>query len=399
MHILKTVQAYYPFQEKGGPVVKVRSLSRVLAQCGHRVTVLSADYGLADRKHMKLEIERCRWGWRAEEAGVEAIYLPTLGHYRALTINPRVIDFCRSSLREFDLVHFYGLYDLLGPTVSLFCRKYGIPYVIEPMGMNRPIDRSIRMKRFWHRCLGRRFWQNAARIVATSELEQQELLEDNVPGQKIVMRYNGVDPASDVTDISRGSFRSSRGISTTEPLILFLSRLVPRKGADVLIQAFAQACPESGHLVIAGPEAETGYLAFLEKCASQAGVRDRVLFTGALYDNEKAAAFADADLFVLPSRYENFANVAAEAIAFGVPVIISPFCGIRSLVADRAGLVVSPDRNSLAAAIGRMIDDKPLYEQLKEGCKEVASRLGWDRLTLQMESCYNDVLVSKIAKG
>ena len=59
------------------------------------------------------------------EQGVEAIYLPSWLRYRTLTINPRVVGFCGASLRRFDLVHFYGLYDLLGPAVSYFCRRRG----------------------------------------------------------------------------------------------------------------------------------------------------------------------------------------------------------------------------------------------------------------------------------
>jgi glycosyltransferase involved in cell wall biosynthesis len=395
MHILKIVQAYYPFQENGGAVVKVRALAHALARRGHEVTVLTADLGLARREDMAMKIKWCRSGWRSEQDGVRTVYLSTLGHYRALTINPGVIEFCRSHLKAFDLVHFYGLYDLLGPTVSFFSRRYRIPYVIEPMGMNRPIDRNIQMKRLWHRFMGGGFWQNAARIIATSEMEREELVEDNVLLHKIVTRYNGVDSVPHLTGMSRGSFRRLHGISTNEPLILFLSRLIPRKGADVLIQAFAQACPHSGRLVIAGPEGETGYLAFLKKCASDLGVGQRVLFTGPVYDEQKRAAFADSDLFALPSRYENFANAAAEAIASGVPVIISPFCGIRSLVDGRAGLVVPPEKEPLADALRNMIDNKSLFERLREGCTEVAGQLSWDRLTQQMEGYYSDVLASE----
>jgi glycosyltransferase involved in cell wall biosynthesis len=185
------------------------------------------------------------------------------------------------------------------------------------------------------------------------------------------------------------------GISMNEPLILFLSRLIPRKGADILIHAFAKACPESGYLVIAGPEGEPDYLAFLKKCAVDSGAVGRVIFAGPLYENEKKAVLGDTDLFVLPSRYENFANVVAEAIAYDVPVIISPLCGIRPLVEGRAGLVVAPDRDALASAIHRLIQDTSLYKQLKEGCKEVAAELSWDRLTQQMEQYYVEALASK----
>lgn len=394
MRILKAVQAYYPFREKGGPIVKVRALARTLAQRGHEVSVLTADLGLAGREDVGMRIERCNWGWRAEQDGVEAIYLPTLAHYRAMTINPHVVRFCRSSLSAFDVVHFYGLYDLLGPAVSFFCRRHGIPYVIEPMGMNRPIERNIPLKRLWHRTVGGAFWQNAAKIVATSELEQRELIEDRVSPQKVVVRHNGVELASDRAKFRRGSFRTQHGVPMNEPLVLFLSRLIPRKGADILIQAFAKACPKSGNLVIAGPEGESDYLAFLKKCALDSGVAHRVIFTGPLYEDEKKAVLVDADIFVLPSRYENFANVIAEAIAYDIPVIISPFCGIRPLVEQRAGLVVIPDADSVSRALHQLIEDKSLYIRLQKGCREVAAELSWDHLTQQMERYYAEILVS-----
>jgi glycosyltransferase involved in cell wall biosynthesis len=118
----------------------------------------------------------------------------------------------------------------------------------------------------------------------------------------------------------------------------------------------------------------------------------RVLFTGPVYDEEKKALFADADVFVLPSRYENFANSPAEAMACGIPVIITDACGIRSLVEGRAGLVIAPEKEALAGALRKLIDDKALYARLKEGCRRVADQLSWDRLVEQMEGYYTQAL-------
>ena len=394
MRILKTVQAYYPFQDKGGPVVKVRALARGLAERGHEVTVLTADLGLRENDGFGMKVERCPWGWRYEEDGVEAIYLSTLGHYRSLTLNPRVIGFCRASLRRFDLVHFYGLYDMLGPAVSYFCRRGQTPYVIEPMGMYRPIDRSFRLKLIWRRNMGQAFWRNAAVIIATSEMERQELLDDGVSPEKLVIRYNGIDADSYASLPPRGKFRALWKVPAEQPLILFLSRLIPRKGADILIEAFAEVCPDLGWLVIAGPEGEPGYRSYLEKRAKEFGVQARVIFTGPLYDDDKKAVMADANLFALPSRYENFANAAAEAMACGTPIIVSNSCGIRSLVEGKAGLVIAPEKVALAQALRRMLDDKVLYARLKEGCRRIADQLSWDRLTGQMEGHYAEVLAN-----
>ena len=395
MRVLMAVQSYFPFQDRGGPVVKVRALAHGLTLRGHQVTVLTADLGLGKPEAPEMPFEACEWGYRAEENGVETVYLSTIAHYRALTLNPDVIGFCRTSLRRFDLVHFYGLYDLLGPAVSYFCRSHGVPYVIEPMGMYRPIDRGFQLKRIWHCVLGTNYWNHAAQIIATSQMEQQELLADGVPTEKLVVRNNGIDRKTFNSLLPRGAFRRKWGIGSAEPVVLFLGRLIPRKGADILIDAFAESCPKSGRLVIAGPEGEPGYHAVLSKRAQEAGIKSRVIFTGPLYDDAKMEVLADSDIFVLPSRYENFANSAAEAMACGIPVIVTETCGIGSLVEGRAGLIISPEQKPLAAAIGKLIADDGMYKKFQEGCRTVAAELGWDRLSEQMEEYYTKALGSR----
>lgn len=392
MRVLSVVQFYFPFQDRGGPVVKVRSLAKGLVKRGHHVTVLTADLGLSGVNGFGAKIERYEWGWRWEDEGVEAIYLPTRGHYRAFTLNPGIAGFCAASLRSFDVVHVFGLYDLLGPAAGHFCRREGVPYVVEPMGMYRPIDRGLWLKRLWHATMGTRLFRDSARVIATSDIERQELLEGGIPAAKVAIRYNGIDVSSCTPLPPRGTFRSKWKIAAEQPMILFLSRLIPRKGADILIEAFAQACPESGYLVIAGPEGETGYRAYLERRASETGAGARVRFTGALYDEDKKAALADADVFALPSRYENFGNAVAEAIASGVPAIVTNTCGIQSLVGGRAGLVIAPNKQELADALRRLIYDEELRRRLKTGCPGVVDQLTWNRLTEQMESYYADAL-------
>lgn len=392
MKILHVVQAYHPFQEKGGPVFKVRALAETMARHGHEVTVLTADLGLAQFPEIAAQSENSPWGPRLRSGGVEIIYLQTMAQYRAMTLNPRVLDFCETQLHKFDVIHFFGLYDLLGPAVSYFARRRKIPYVVEPMGMYRPIDRSLRLKTVWHALLGRKFLKSAARVVATSEIEQQELLDARFPLETVVIRYNGVDSGLFANVPPRGAFRSKWDLPADEPLIVFLSRLIPRKGADVLIEAFTQACPRVGRLVIAGPEGETGYRAYLESCANSRGIRNRVIFTGPVYDEEKKSLYVDADIFALPSRYENFANVAAEALAFNVPVILGENCGISALVMrEGVGLIVPPEKSAVADAIHEMVADGKLYHELKQGCRRLATQFDWDVLATQMEDCYRTV--------
>lgn len=378
MRVLIVTPAYHPFVEKGGPAVKARALAEHLVRRGHAVTVLTVEYGSSAARTETI-------------GGVEVIYLRSLAAYRATTLNAGVAAFCRERLHNFELVHFFGLYDLLGPQLGRYCRKRSVPYVVEPLGMLRPRDRSLMLKRFWQATLGRRWLAGAARIIVTSRAERAEALGFGYPEEKVKLRYNGLS-LDEFAQVSAGAFRARFRIEPEEPLVLFLGRLIPRKGADLLIEAFADAFPEKGRLVIAGPEGEPGHLNQLKARARERSVQDRVLFPGALKGEDKVVALADADVFVLPSRYENFANAAAEAIACGTPVIITDRCGISELVHPQAGIVIPCDALALTGALRRFFDSPELRRRLEAGCRQLAERLDWAGLVIQQEGIYREVL-------
>src|SRR5439155_4144070 len=102
MRILKVTQAYYPFQNRGGPAFKVRSIARVLVAQGHKVTVLTADLGFGASEVTTVAAARSPQGWRSDMDGIDVNYLATRGHYRSVTVNPGVVGFCRRRLSEFD---------------------------------------------------------------------------------------------------------------------------------------------------------------------------------------------------------------------------------------------------------------------------------------------------------
>lgn len=395
MRILKTVQAYYPFQEKGGPVVKVRAIALGLAHRGHNVTVLTADFGFKPSLVPAMKAEKCRWGWCAEEQGVQAIFLRSLGHYRALTFNPDVIKYCSASLARHDVVHIYGLYDLFGPAVAFFCRRDHIPYVVEPMGMFRPIVRNFRVKKLYHFLLGNHLLRGAHRVIATSEQEKQELLTGGINPTRVVVRRNGIDIPVRLPPV--GAFREKWTIPQQARIVLFLGRVVPKKSPDLLLDAFALWRRETSHaadsvLVLAGPEERDGYLARLKSLAAASGIADAVLFTGPLYDDAKWAAYRDADVFVLPSQNENFGNSAAEAMACGTPVIVTDQCGIAPIVDGRAGLVVPHNSHAIANALKLLLDGGSLARQFHDACPGVVRGLSWEQPLSQMEAIYSDVI-------
>jgi glycosyltransferase involved in cell wall biosynthesis len=400
MRILNVTQSYAPFLEFGGPPVKVRALSEALARRGHAVTVLTPDWGLEERLGEKIAsagAERSPFGWRREEKGVQATYLPTWLRFRALSWNPAVNRFLRARLQNYDVVHIFGLYDFLGPAVAAECRRRGVPYVVEPIGMFLPIVRNLLLKRMYHCALGRAMLGGSRFLIATSDQESGELASAGLPPQRIVLRRNGVDQPESLPE--RGRFRRERGIAPEVKLVLFLGRLSQKKSPDLLLLAFAKLAGEARattgpQIAFVGPD-EGGMKARLVEMAEKLGLRSRVHFCGPLFEEAKWAAYRDADVFVLPSQNENFGNTAAEAAAAGTPVVVTKQCGIAPLLAGRAAMLVAHDADAIAGAIRRVLSEPELHDRLAAGGREAVSHLGWEEPARQMEELYGRLVAAQ----
>ena len=396
MRILNVTQTYAPFFEFGGPPVKVRALSEALVKRGHQVTVLTADWGLEERTRNETEEvrARCAFGWRREENGVEAIYLRNWANYRALSWNPGISSFCRARLWNFDVVHIFGLYDLLGPQVAAACRRAEIPYVIEPIGMLLPIVRNFQLKRMYHQFVGRPMLAGSRFLIATSAQEAAEFAAMGIDADRIVVRRNGVSIPAVLP--ARGKFRAKLGLDGDAKLILFLGRLSEKKSPELLLEAFAIASKSlqqpNLQLAFVGPD-QAGMKKRLERLAAELEMKTRVQFCGAVFGDDKWSAYRDADVFVLPSQNENFGNTAAEAAGAGTPVIVTQNCGIAALL-DGAGLVVPHEANALARAIERVLVEPGLQKQLAVAGCEMASHLDWERPAAEMDELYSRIALT-----
>lgn len=375
--------------------MKVRAIALGLAELGNSVTVLTNDWGFKPSMVPGASAVKTGWGWRMEEPGVSCIFLPSALHYRNLSLNPEVLSFCRNALREYEVAHIYGLYDLLGPAAAFFCRKSQIPYVLEPMGMFRPIVRSIGLKKAYHRTIGGQLLNGAYRVIATSEQERQELTNGGISNERILVRRNGVDAPANLP--AANSFRRTWQIPPRSKLVLYMGRLEPKKSPDLLLTAFAEwrknsQFGEEAVLAICGPEQDHGYQAQLKSLADTLGLCNFVRFTGALYDEKKWGAYADADVFVLPSQNENFGNSAAEAIACGTPVIVTDQCGIAPVVAGRTGLVVPHARHAIVQALATVLEDEQAAKRFRDACPAVLKELSWREPVAEMNQLYREAM-------
>jgi glycosyltransferase involved in cell wall biosynthesis len=199
-----------------------------------------------------------------------------------------------------------------------------------------------------------------------------------------------------------GRFRDKNKIPAAARLILFLGRLSSKKSPELLLESFARMEKEVAGkevwLAFAGPD-ESGMEARLREVARNQGVENRVVFSGAVFDDMKWAAYGDADIFVLPSQNENFGNTAAEAAAFGTPVVVTENCGVARILQDRAAIVVKHETEELMRAVQQILRDPSVHQRLSEGGKRLRGELGWDEPVRQMEGLYSELAGRAVVVG
>jgi len=379
MRILQVSLNYYPEMQFGGQPQKIRALSLGLVERGHQVEVAT------------LHSERPQARGAVDMEGVRVHYLPWAGR-EPWRVPHRLRDLRRLVARA-DIVHLYGLYNLLCPAAALLSLQLRRPYFLEPLGMYAPRARKMRAKVLYHRLFTSWMANGAARVVATSPLEARELEGLGAPGQ-LVMRRDGVDLSDFQTlaadNVSGDAFRSRHGIGAHERVVLYVGRISPIKNLDSLILAFGQAKVPHARLVLVGPTLEAGYEALLRRLIEAHGLLSCVLLTGPLYDEHKRQALDAADLFVLPSLSESFGIAAAEAVAAGVPVLLTEGCGIAPLIDGRAGLAVACDAMSLSHGMSKMLDNAAGGSWTRRR-DEVLKELSWEEPLEVTERMYQGV--------
>jgi glycosyltransferase involved in cell wall biosynthesis len=194
----------------------------------------------------------------------------------------------------------------------------------------------------------------------------------------------------------RGSFRSRYPQIGDRPLIVFLGRIHPGKGLEHLVPALAMADVPQAMLAVVGPDSEN-FQATIERSIAERGLKDRVIFTGMLAGLDRLAALTDADLFCLPSDHENFGMAIVEALAAGVPAIISDHVAIwRDLVEAGVAAATAPNPTALAPELRRWLLDPDL--RAAAGAKARAfvwSRYDWNRIAARWRGHYEKLIQAK----
>ncbi len=330
----------------GGPVVALAGLAAAEAQAGMKVSI-AATWPAAHRPPDPQFL-------RAEHVSIESVG-PARG---PLQRHPDLLELIRRKVCEADVVHIHGLWEEISYQAAIAAEKQNKPYIIVPHGMLDPwslAQKRLKKKLYlWWRLRKRLDRAAAIHYITVGERDLAQTLKLRAPS---LVEGIGLDWQEFAKAPPRGTFRSRFPMIGGRPMLLFLSRIHYKKGLDYLIDAFAQVRDRESVLVIAGPDVD-GYQTEVQKRIVRAGLVDRVIFAGMLTGVDRISAMMDADLFLLPSRQENFGVVVAESLAAGTPVIISDRVNLHpQITAADVGEVVQLDSSKIATAIDTWLAD------------------------------------------
>jgi glycosyltransferase involved in cell wall biosynthesis len=318
----------------GGPIESLKQIAPIMASLGHSTDVVSLDDPSAPWTH-------------GLPFTVHAVG-PGKGTYG---YTPNLVPWLRNHAQSYDAVIVRGLWQYHSFATWRVLHNSSTPYVVFPHGMLDPwFKRAFPLKHakkwmYWP-WAEYRVLRDAKAVLFTSEQERVAARESFwlYRCNEIVVNYGTSKPGGDST-AQKEAFFARYPALRGKRLVLFLGRIHPKKGCDLLIEAFAEILGRhpDWHLVMAGPD-QVGWQATLTKLAQERHIAAAITWPGIITGEIKYGAIKAAEVFALPSHQENFGIAVAEALACGTPVLISRKVNIwREVEQDEAGIVANDD--------------------------------------------------------
>ncbi|HEY9620942.1 MAG TPA: hormogonium polysaccharide biosynthesis glycosyltransferase HpsP [Crinalium sp.] len=380
----------------GGPSQMVMGFSKALAAQGAEVTILTTDSnGDAGQAPLDVPLDR-----PVPQDGYQVRYF-RCSPFRRYKFSLDLLRWLAQHAPEFDIAHIHALFSPVSSAAAMVARSKGLPYVLRPLGTLDPADlqKKRRLKQLYAALLERPNLAGASAIHFTSNQEAKISERFGLTTRDLVIPL-GVKPPDAVDDQTRASMASELAkfeIPGDRPRLLFMSRIDPKKGLDLLIPALETLLAEglSFHWILAGANPQDpGYEQQMRSRIQASSLTSHTTITGFVSGSLKTALLSQADLFVLPSYYENFGIAVAEAMVAGIPVVISDQVHICNEVRQaKAGWVCSCDVKSLTEALRSALQAASERQRRGDLAKQYAlQNYSWDAIAQQTIQAYRMLL-------
>ncbi|MEH2323426.1 MAG: hormogonium polysaccharide biosynthesis glycosyltransferase HpsP [Nostoc sp.] len=375
----------------GGPSQMVLGLAPALVKEGVEVTILTTDSN-GDNGQTPLDVPLNR---PIKQDGYEIIYF-RCAPFRRYKFSLDLLNWLKLHAHEFDIAHIHALFSPIISAAAIVCRQQKLPYIFRPLGTLDPADlqKKKQLKRLYVAIIERQNLAGAAAIHFTSVQEAKISERFGVSTPDLVIPLGVIPPQFSIKNVS-----SQLEIPKDVPLVLFLSRIDPKKGLNLLIPALEKllAVGYKFHFVLAGTNPQDPD--YEQKIISQiqnSPLRSHTTITGFVTGELKVSLLQLADLFVLPSYYENFGIAVAEAMVAGIPVVISDQVHICQQIRDsESGWVGATDVQVLVELLQEALENP--QERQRRGLnaqKYALENFSWDAIARQTIQAYQEILAT-----
>jgi len=367
----------------------VLGLAPALASEGVEVTIITTDSN-GDNGQKPLDVSLNQ---SIKKDGYEIIYF-RCSPFRRYKFSLDLLQWLKCHAHEFDLAHIHALFSPVSSTAATVCRQQKLPYILRPLGTLDPADlkKKKQLKQIYAAILERSNLAGAGMIHFTSEQEAKVSERFGVVTKDLVLPLGVIPLRNGEKDV-----RQKFGILEDIPLVLFMSRIDPKKGLDLLIPAL-EILLDKGlkfHFVLAGTNPQDpSYEQQIQVQIKNSTLQKYTTITGFVTGELKSALLDAADLFVLPSYYENFGIAVAEAMVAGTPVIISDQVHICQEVRDSESGWVSPvEVPALVELLRDALQNPEECQRRGLNAKEYAlQNYSWNAIARQIIQAYKEVL-------
>ncbi|MBW4603161.1 MAG: glycosyltransferase [Calothrix sp. FI2-JRJ7] len=300
-----------------------------------------------------------------------------------------------NNVTNYDLVHTIAVFSYPVSITHLACKTHNIPYINSPHGMLEPWALSYKFwkKKLYYNVVEKTALDNASAIQMLNQAEAQNAKPLNIKAPLFIVP-NGINCQEFELQHNPDAFYKQFPYTRDKTLVLFLGRVDPKKGLDLLAPAFAKALAKfpNAHLIVAGPDS-TGFLPTVQNYFAEEGCLNAVTFTGMLTGAMKYAALAAASIYVAPSYSEGFSMSVLEGMASGLPCIITKGCNFPEAANNQAALVVDIESSAIANALIDCLSNPEQARIMGERARQfVFEKYTWDKVACQMQEVYSCLL-------
>jgi glycosyltransferase involved in cell wall biosynthesis len=387
MKVLHVIPSIAPV--RGGPSYAVLAMVKALRLQGIDAEIATTNDNSAELLDVPL-YQRC------EYEQVPVWFLPRFSPpMKEFIFSAALTQWLWQHMRDYDILHTHYIFSYPSTCAGVIARYQGIPYVVRTIGQLTPwaLAQSQQKKQIYSCLIERHNLNSAAAIHCTSTGEAEDVRQFGIHTPTLNLPL-GVNPAIDLP-ASKQEIRRVFNISPKTLIVLFLSRLHYKKRPDLLLHACSQLALQNYdfHIIFAG-SGEPDYLTYLNSLVVSLNLTSRISMADFVIGRDKERLLQGADIFVLPSFSENFGVAVAEAISYGLPVIVTPDVQIApEIAAAKAGLVIDGEVDALSSAIAQLLTSPDLRRQLGENGKRLATRrYSWNAIATNLIDAYTAII-------